>query len=69
MEAFSNLVSVVKQLCLGAVVAGIIGGNRNISNHTFRLLQLSQLPYALKLAFFPSQQDRKSAGTFPIFRP
>lgn len=37
---------------------------------TIRLgfLQLSQLPYALKLAFFPSQQDRKSAGDISHFQ-
>jgi len=37
---------------------------------TIRLgfLQLSQLPYALKLSFFPSQQDRKSAGDISHFQ-
>ncbi len=68
MEAFSNLVSVVNSFVWGPWLLVFLVGTGVFLTLRLGFLQFSQLPYALKLAFFPSQQDRKSAGDISHFQ-
>jgi len=68
LEAFSNLVSVVNSFVWGPWLLVFLVGTGVFLTLRLGFLQFSQLPYALKLAFFPSQQDRKSAGDISHFQ-
>lgn len=68
MEAFSNLVSVVNSFVWGPWLLVFLVGTGIFLTLRLGFLQFTQLPYALKLAFFPSQQDRKSAGDISHFQ-
>lgn len=68
MEAFSNLVSVVNGFVWGPWLLVLLVGTGIFLTFRLGFLQLTQLPYALKLAFSPSRQDRKSAGDISHFQ-
>lgn len=68
METFSNLVSVVNSFLWGPWLLVFLVGTGIFLTLRLGFLQFTQLPYALKLAFSPSQQDKKSAGDISHFQ-
>jgi len=68
LEAFSNLVSVVNSFLWGPWLLVLLVGTGIFLTLRLGFLQFTQLPYALKLAFSPSQQDKKSAGDISHFQ-
>lgn len=68
MEAFSNLVSVVNSFLWGPWLLVLLVGTGIFLTLRLGFLQFTELPYALKLAFSPSQQDRKSKGDISHFQ-
>lgn len=68
MEAFSNAVSVVNSFVWGPWLLVFLVGTGIFLTIRLGFLQFFQLPYALKLAFSPAQQDRKSKGDISHFQ-
>lgn len=68
METFSNLVNVINSFIWGPWLLVFLVGTGLFLTFRLGFLQFTQLPYALKLAFSPSQQDKESAGDISHFQ-
>ncbi|HRW12210.1 MAG TPA: sodium:alanine symporter family protein [Syntrophomonas sp.] len=68
MEAFSALISTVNGFVWGPWMLVLLVGTGIFLTLRLGFLQITQLPYALKLAFSPSQQDKISKGDISHFQ-
>ena len=68
MEAISNEVLVVNNFVWGPWLLVFLVGTGIFLTIRLGFFQFFQLPYALKLAFSPAQQDRKSKGDISHFQ-
>ena len=68
MEAFSALVSTINGFVWGPWMLVLLVGTGIFLTLRLGFLQITQLPYALKLAFSPSQQDHISKGDISHFQ-
>lgn len=65
---FSEIISIVNGFVWGPWMLVLLVGTGVFLTIRLGLLQFSTLPYALKLAFSPAQQDRKSKGDISHFQ-
>lgn len=68
MEAFSALISTVNSFVWGPWMLVLLVGTGIFLTFRLGFIQIFQLPYALKLAFSPAQQDRISKGDISHFQ-
>ncbi len=68
MEAFSNGISVVNSFVWGPWMLVLLVGTGIFLTFRLGFLQFTNLPYALKLAFSPRSQDKKSEGDISHFQ-
>jgi len=68
LEAFSALISTVNGFVWGPWMLVLLVGTGIFLTLRLGFLQITQLPYALKLAFSPSQQDKISKGDISHFQ-
>lgn len=68
MESFSNVISVVNSFVWGPWMLIFLVGTGIFLTLRLGFMQFTSLPYALKLAFSPSAQDKKSKGDISHFQ-
>lgn len=68
MEAFSAVISTVNGFVWGPWMLTLLVGTGIFLTIRLGFLQFSTLPYALKLAFSPAKQDKKSQGDISHFQ-
>jgi len=68
LETFSNLVATVDSFMWGPWLLVFLVGTGIFLTIRLGFLQFFKLPYALKLAFSPSKQDRQSEGDISHFQ-
>lgn len=68
MEAFSTVLSTVNGFVWGPWMLTLLVGTGIYLTFRLGFLQFFSLPYALKLAFSPSKQDKKSEGDISHFQ-
>lgn len=68
METLSNIISVLSGFVWGPWMLVLLVGTGFILTLRLRFMQFYTLPYALKLAFSPARQDRRSAGDISHFQ-
>lgn len=68
METFSAIISDVNSFVWGPWMLTLLVGTGIFLTLRLGFLQFSSLPYALKLAFSPAQQDKKSKGDISHFQ-
>lgn len=68
MEAFSALIGTINGFVWGPWMLVLLVGTGIFLSLRLGFLQFSSLPYALKLAFSPARQDKKSKGDISHFQ-
>ena len=68
MEAFSAFIGTINGFVWGPWMLALLVGTGIFLSLRLGFLQFSSLPYALKLAFSPAQQDHKSKGDISHFQ-
>lgn len=68
MEAFSALITTINDFVWGPWMLAFLVGTGVLLTIRLGFMQFFTLPYALKLAFSPAKQDRKSAGDITHFQ-
>lgn len=68
MDVFADLISVINSFVWGPWMLALLVGTGIFLSLRLRFLQFPSLPYAIKLAFSPVQQDRRSPGDISHFQ-
>ena len=68
METFSNVVAQINSFVWGPWMLALLVGTGILLTIRLKFLQFFSLPYALKLAFGPRNQDSRSKGDISHFQ-
>lgn len=68
MEAFASILGSINSFVWGPWMLTLLVGTGLFLTLRLGFLQFTSLPYALKLAFSPAQQDKKSSGDISHFQ-